>query len=129
MSSTKWVGEVEIRKIFVETESKSADKPKRMPIKLRSIILRNAEYGSELVFTVTKTKWGWSIRDPRGEACTTKTVWVPGKGPTRVVIGCDKGKSLTPSGFVDTVKNMIDEATAHGLLVEACYGGKPSTDA
>lgn len=126
--SDNWTTSCEVNLVFVETEDRTKDgKTKRLPIKQRRIILSHRN-GSQLSFSVTKTHCGWSIRDPRGESTKTATVWSNGK-PKSVVVGCDKGKSLTPTAWVATVKNLIGEDKAHNLIVEVCYGIKPADSA
>lgn len=126
MNSNNWGGNVEFKKIFVETGQYKADgSPKLRPITLRKIILTNGD--SKLECSVTKTQHGWKIRDPREEWVSDGRDWVNGECVTKLKQTC-KGESLLPGEWIRRMGRLIGEEKAHSLLVEATFGIKPSAD-
>ena len=111
---TNWTGDVEIRKIFYPTgKFKANGEPQLRMSKLTTIVLTNGP--DHLKFNVTNRGGFSSITDDRERR--TGVMGTSGLWNTREV-GKPSGpkKSLTPSGWIQAVRNMICEQDARYLL-------------
>lgn len=134
----KWVARYEERRIFIESKEKtSTGNTKRLPVKHRKIILEHTAGDRPAIeFGVTKTQYGWSIRDHRPMVKEVKKTWestvvIDGKLYTRangnmkprmVVVKQDKGEAMGWESWKALVRHMIGEDRADELRVQAVYG-------
>jgi hypothetical protein len=115
---TRWQGDVEYRNVFFPSgKFKQNGEPILRKSQLISIVLTNGL--DQLSFNVTHRKNRLpSITD--GREATTGTLGTDGLWGTRDL--AKRGgprRSLTPSGWVVAVRNMIPEAKARQLLQDA----------
>lgn len=124
----KWVARYEERRKFIESKEKtSTGNTKRLPVKHRKIILEHTAGDRPAIeFGVTKTQYGWSIRDHRPMVKEVKKIWERDDSgnmkPRMVVVKQDKGEAMGWESWKALVRHMIGQDRADELCVQAVYG-------